>query len=364
MQDLYAENQMLRRQLKAFLNQARVNEQKMRRFQALELRLISPNSLVELINVILNEYRSAFELDSVTLALVDPSYEIRHILEDEGVNLGDYPGLIFSLDLEDLDGVYGPTAVPLLGRYDTGQHGALFPAVAMSPASVALIPLIRYGELIGSFNLGSLKEERFIAGSGTDFLERLAAIVAICLENAANHERLKRVGVTDFLTSVNNRRFFDQRLVEEMTRSQRKGGPLSCLLLDIDNFKRINDNHGHRAGDVVLKETAALIRKQLRCSDVLARYGGEEFVALLIDTPEPIATDIAERIRASIAERAFQVEGDSRLQVTISIGLATNVPGHDHRELTVAGTQLVDGADKALYRAKNSGKNRVVVERF
>ena len=226
MTDLYAENQMLRRQLKAFLAEARANEQKMRRFQAQELRLISPNSLVDLINVILNEYRTSFELDMVSLALIDPSFEIQHILEDEGINLDEHPGLIFSLELDELDALYGPTAAPLLGPFKTEQHQTLFDNSAHPPASVALIPLIRYGELIGSLNLGSHKEERFIIGSGTDFLERLAAIAAICLENAANHERLKRVGVTDFLTSINNRRFFDQRLIEDVTRLKRQGGAL------------------------------------------------------------------------------------------------------------------------------------------
>jgi diguanylate cyclase (GGDEF)-like protein len=362
MNDLYEENQNLRRQLKAFLTQARINEQKMQRFQAQELRLISPNSLVDLINVILNEYRTSFDLDIVTLVLNDPSFEIQHILEDEGVNLTDHHGLIFSLALEDLDEIYGSTVSPMLGNYTADKHAALFGHTKIPPASVALIPLIRYGELIGSMNLGSSKNERFVTGSGTDFLERLAAIVAISLENAANHERLKRVGVTDFLTAVNNRRFFDQRLVEEVTRLQRKGGPLTCLLLDIDNFKGINDNNGHLAGDIVLKDTAALIRKQLRCSDVLARYGGEEFVALLIDTPESTALDIAERIRAGVAAHISKVKGVGDLQVTISIGLATFGHSDDEQDAALVGEKLVDCADKGLYRAKNSGKDKVVVE--
>jgi diguanylate cyclase (GGDEF)-like protein len=133
-------------------------------------------------------------------------------------------------------------------------------------------------------------------------------------------------------------------------------------LLDIDNFKRINDNNGHLAGDIVLKDTAALIRKQLRCSDVLARYGGEEFVALLIDTPESTALDIAERIRAGVASHISKVKGVGDLQVTISIGLATFGHSDDEQDAALVGEKLVDCADKGLYRAKNSGKDKVVVE--
>lgn len=357
--DLYTENQTLRKQLKAFVTQARANEQKMHRFQEQELRLISLNSLVELVNTIIYEYRASFELDEVTLTLVDPSYEIRHILEDGGVELRGHPQLIFRETTDELDALYGYDGKPVIDYYSEDKYGCLFPRSSRKPASVALVPLVRYGEMIGSLNLGSYRVERFVPGSGTDFLQRLAAIVAICLENAANHERLKRVGLTDFLTSVNNRRFFDQRLVEEITRNRRRGEPLACLLLDIDRFKSINDSYGHRAGDQVLKEFAALIRRQLRCSDVLARFGGEEFVVLLIDSQPETAVEIAERIRAELAACRIKLEqGDIR--VTVSIGVAViqgqSGPG-DAQDL---GNALVEQADQALYRAKNEGRNRVV----
>ncbi len=358
--DLYSENQQLRRQLKAFLSQARTNEQKMRRFQEQELRLISLNSLVELVNTLLYEYRASFELDIATLTLIDPSFEIQHILEDEGMALDDHPDLIFTASGEELDRFYGVTGMPKLGGYQPELHRFLFPSTGHRPASVALIPLMRYGELIGSLNLGSFRQERFVSGSATDFLQRLAAVVAICLENAANHERLKRVGLTDFLTGVNNRRFFDQRLSEELTRSVRRGNPLACLLLDIDNFKGVNDTYGHRIGDQVLKEVSALIRKQLRHSDVLARFGGEEFSVLLIDSDPAVACEIAERIRSEIARHRVALDTGQTMQVTVSIGaslFAGAAAGHGAFELAEL---LVDQADQALYKAKGSGKNKVV----
>ncbi len=358
--DLYSENQQLRRQLKAFLAQARSNEQKMRRFQEQELQLIRLNSLVQLINTIIYDYRTAFELDAVTLTLIDPSYELQHIMEDEGVVLADHPALAFLSTSDELDAFYGVTAGPQLGAYRPEQHEFLFSAVKTKPASVALMPLIRYDELIGSLNLGCVKSERFITGSATDFLQRLSAVVAICLENAANHERLKRVGLTDFLTGINNRRFFDQRLSEEIMRVQRQESLLGCLLLDIDNFKRVNDTYGHRAGDQVLKEISFLAKQQLRGTDVFARFGGEEFSVLLIDSNAVVTLEIAERIRSAIAELTVTLDDGQELQVTVSIGVSIYTGGEKVSGSFESAEVLVDQADQALYKAKNSGKNRVI----
>ena len=217
---------------------------------------------------------------------------------------------------------------------------------------------MRYGELIGSLNLGSNDPERFVAGSATDFLQRLATIVAICLENATNHERIKRIGLTDSLTGVNNRRFFDQRLGEEVARAQRSGEPLACLFLDIDHFKRINDRHGHRVGDRVLSEVAGMIREQLRSTDVLGRYGGEEFSALLVNARKEKALEIAERIRGVIEAKHFEREDGGWLSVTISIGVSS-LPATIEGNGNIA-EELVDRADQALYLAKNAGRNRVI----
>lgn len=361
--DLYSQNQVLRRQLKAFVSQARNNEEKMHRFQNQELRLISLNSLAELIETILYEYRASFELDAVTLTLVDPSYEIRHILEDES-DLHQHPQLLFWGSTDKLDALFGCSEAPFLGYYREHEHRPFFPSSEQCFASVAVLPLIRSGEIIGSINLGSRREERFIKGSGTDFLQRLAAVVAICLENACNHERLKRVGLTDFLTSVNNRRYFDQRLLEEMTRCQRQSSVTSCLLLDIDFFKKINDSHGHRVGDRVLKEFAALIRKQLRVSDLLARYGGEEFVVLLVDTPLSLSIEIAERIRSELEQHRMVIESGDVLQITVSIGVALIEGKPNQQSAEWMGELLVEQADQALYRAKNEGRNRVICNGF
>lgn len=357
---LQAENARLRQQVEDFVVQARQNERKLRRFQSLELRLIGLNSLFELIELILHPDYSTFRWDVVTLLLLDPEYEIQRILEDEGVELARHPTLMFATDRQDLESLYPVSLFPTLGPFRARHHALLFPRPLRAPASIMLLPLVRHGRLIGSLNIGSRSPDRFVKGVRTDFFEHLAAVVAICLENAVNLERLKRQGLTDTLTAVNNRRFFDQRLGEEVASARRDGHPLSCLLLDVDHFKQVNDNHGHQTGDQVLMEVAALIRAQLRGSDVLARYGGEEFAALLAHTASETAVEVAERIRTSIAKRRFHLADDSGFNVTISIGVATFNPAQDPHAAGSGGEHLVARADKALYEAKTAGRNRVV----
>lgn len=360
--DPHIENQYLRRQLQTLLGEARQNEEKMRRFDRLERRLIGTHSLSELVRILLQEYKSAFELDAVTLALTDPEYEITRILEGES---GDQTADLILLDSVDsaiaLEDMYGGATVPILGAYDVDRHRVLLGLSTGKPASVALLPLMRQGELIGSLNLGSCEAGRFTGDSGTSFLERLAAIVAICLENALNHERLKLVGLTDPLTGVNNRRYFEHRCLEEVAYAHRHSMPLACLFFDVDKFKRINDTFGHRAGDEVLKRVAVLIKSHLRASDILARYGGEEFVVLLPQTAVRQARDIAERIRTTIGAWPFTLLPNENVTITISIGIAM-LPGKTaEAEESVLAGNLVASADAALYRAKENGRNQVIV---
>jgi diguanylate cyclase (GGDEF)-like protein len=220
--------------------------------------------------------------------------------------------------------------------------------------------MVRQKKLIGSLNLGSRNEGRFAPGMATDFIGRLAAIVGICLENVTNSERLKHLGLTDPLTGVHNRRYFDQRLLEEVSRAQRQGFSLSCLFLDIDHFKQVNDKYGHQTGDCVLREVALRIKGQLRSIDVLGRYGGEEFAILLVQTDMDSALTIAERIRHSIAEQRFEGEGNETLVATLSIGVAALHGCNRAQNAKALAQQLVARADQALYRAKQGGRNCVM----
>jgi diguanylate cyclase (GGDEF)-like protein len=350
----------LRQRLDEFISEAQRNERKQRRFERLELQLISLSSLYDLVKALIYPEPHHFHWDVVSLVLLDPDLELRRMLEDEGACLEQHPSLVLVSSLNELGNDYPHSLFPTLGAYSRNKHASLFARAKSRPRSVALLPLVRYGKLFGSLNIGSCDAERFVKGTRTDFFEHFAAIVAICLENAVNVQRLKRQGMTDTLTTLNNRRFFEQRLQEEIEVARRSEAPLSCMMLDVDYFKRVNDSYGHQVGDQVLREVAALIRAQLRGSDVLSRYGGEEFVALLRHTDSETAQEVAERVRSGIEQHLFALPNGDEFNVTISIGVATYIPGTDPALNAPDGQTLVGRADRCLYAAKGAGRNRIV----
>ena len=357
---LQNENRELRQQLSLLLEQARANQQIMQRYQEFDLRFIGADSFRDLIERIFDTLSASSELDVVTLTLFDADHEIRRILGELQVDLSLLPNLVFLENSRQLGWLDGRLQAPLLGRYHAGDYGACFPSPDMTPASIAIVPLRRNRRLIGVLCLGSRDIGRFAADMATDFIEHMASIVAVCLENVINTERLKHIGLIDPLTGVNNRRYVEQRLLEEVGRTRRQAYSLTCLYIDIDHFKKINDSAGHHGGDLVLREVAMRIKAELRLSDALGRFGGEEFVALLIDAPLADALVVAERIRAGVADRPFSLADGSNLQVTVSIGAATLIAPLRTDSLEAIAEKLVGRADRALYRAKESGRNRVI----
>ena len=357
---LEAENSSLRRQLETLLHEARQNQDKMRRFDQLERLLIGAGSLLELVRLLLTEYKLAFGLDFVTLALLDRDHEATRILEG---GLGEAcSGLTLMPSPAPLESLYGESRQPFLGAFSAPDHQPHFNSPPGAIASVALLPLMRQGELIGSLHFGSADPERYRAGCATDFLERLAQIIAICLESSLTQERLKLAGLTDGLTGVQNRRYFEHRCLVEISQARRYRHPLACMFLDIDKFKRINDSHGHQTGDEVLRRVAQVIQSQLRAGDTIARYGGEEFVVLLPQLGEQHALQIAERIRQCIAALPLQARSGETISLSISLGLSTlpaDDPAGTHPPPQQLAERLIGAADQALYRAKKGGRNRV-----
>lgn len=357
--DLEKQNRSLRKQLNELVTNARQNEEKMQRFAELELLLISTHSLRDLFQIIINNYKAAFDLDLVTLVLIDEGYELLRFLDETGLQLDQLPELILIDDAQPLTDIFGHELKPVLGAY-TKQTGFLFTQATTRIKSSAIIPLVRQGRLIGSLNLGSHDNGRFHYQAGTDFLERLAAIVSICIENSLNTSRLERVGMTDPLTCVYNRRFFEHRLGEVISSTVRYDYSLSCMFLDVDKFKQVNDQFGHQIGDLVLQEVAMIINHHLRGSDVMARYGGEEFVVLLPQTPVEDAVEVAERIRNHLQDHEFMLAEGNRLSITISIGVAGLDQSKLGRDPVNIGCDLVKTADEALLKAKSSGRNQVI----
>jgi diguanylate cyclase len=186
-------------------------------------------------------------------------------------------------------------------------------------------------------------------------IQNLVITVQDVTERAVSQHRLRELNIKDQLTGAYNRRYLDNRLADECKRHLRYEHPLSVIMLDIDFFKKVNDQHGHEAGDRVLAEVAGRLVGTTRKSDCLVRYGGEEFCCILPETPLESAALLAERFRSSIAQSPI-VAGDTELQVTISLGVA-ELQGGD------TPTTLLKRADDGLYEAKQSGRNRVVPRR-
>lgn len=186
-----------------------------------------------------------------------------------------------------------------------------------------------------------------------ELLTIFASLAAQAIENARLYAEVQERAITDALTGLFNRREFRRRLNEEMGRARRFRRPLSLLMLDIDHFKAVNDTHGHPAGDEVLRVIAARVRASLRPTDHVARYGGEEFIVMQPETTPDGALATAERIRAAIAGTAVPIGLDRAVSATISVGTASFPDNADTEE------ELIAAADRALYAAKESGRNRV-----
>lgn len=192
-----------------------------------------------------------------------------------------------------------------------------------------------------------------ISDETVTMLSIIAHGVGAAINNSKKYTQVLRESIRDDLTGLHNRRYFNERLLDEIERSRRYGGNISLLFADIDHFKLINDRHGHPAGDMVLRTVSAVFLRELRRSDLIARYGGEEFAVMLFDCAPERAREIAEGLRRAVAEAPLP--GLDEARVTISFGVASLTKDTS----TLEG--LIGKADKALYSAKAQGRNRVCV---
>jgi diguanylate cyclase (GGDEF)-like protein len=241
--------------------------------------------------------------------------------------------------------------VPLLGVViavvAAASIGAAFVTVMITTRRARLVRAIT--DAIHHFAVGELGRRLEVNGSGEVGLVQAFNKMAEVLEGQLREA--SRLSVTDGLTSVSNRRLFDLRAAEAVQRGIRFGEPFSLVLVDLDDFKRVNDRLGHQTGDAVLVELATRFAHTIRAVDLVARFGGEEFVFLLPKTTSLGAVTLAEKVRI-VAAQPVTCEGHS-IAVTVSAGVAC-YPEHG---MTVE--EVVAAADAALYQAKAAGKDRV-----
>lgn len=224
--------------------------------------------------------------------------------------------------------------------------------VGMALARSVLTPLRGLERSAERFGAGDLSSR--VQPIGDDELAQLAGTFNTMADKLAQSQALLReLSTHDSLTGLVNYRELHRLLADEAERSRRYGRPFSLLMLDIDHFKSINDTYGHLSGDKALRALAALIRGEVRPTDVVARYGGEEFVLVLPETAGPGAMTLAERLRARVAGHTVAVTADHPISMTVSIGVAS------YPDSANSVQKLLSAADQALYTAKSAGRNRV-----
>lgn len=228
--------------------------------------------------------------------------------------------------------------------------------ILVNEGKIGIFPLIGkklLGCIVAHSNTDKLVDKEI------DYLEQLSKQSSITIQRANAYAEILQHATLDALTGLNNRRQFEVRLKQEVSTAERQGKPLCAIMLDIDHFKKVNDTYGHIAGDIILKNTAAVIKGALREYDIPSRYGGEEFIILLPYTKLDEAVAVAERLRQSVEKSTADVPSDNEestltLGVTISLGVYEYHPGDSPQ-------QLYENADKALYQAKTTGRNRVFI---
>lgn len=309
--------------------------------------LRSTHDLERMVELVLDTSLDTLRAERGMLMWMGPARDTLEVTMSRGIAEPD-----FELDLgQGLAGFVAQSGEPV--RIPNGDS-APTPHPAEPPFRTVLsVPIFSEERVIGVLGIFDKEEGLNFTEADMGTLLSLADQAGVAIENVLLHEETKRQAITDGLTQTWNYRYFQMRYMQEIERSARFQRPFSLMVLDIDDFKSINDTHGHQFGDAVLIELAGRIGREIRDIDVLARYGGEEFLLILPETDLEGGLKTAEKIRKAVADRPFV--GDPAVDVTVSLGVAC-FPEHGQD-----GKTLQDRADAAMYMAKGKGKNRVSV---
>ena len=242
--------------------------------------------------------------------------------------------------------------LPYRGEFDPGSQVVYTrKASLLGMQSLLILPLVVRDLAIGTLALAARRRDAF----GTQVRPTLAALsnqLAVALQNADSVRRLEELATTDGLTGCFNKRYFGEQLKAKLSAAERFSRQLSLVIADIDHFKVVNDTYGHATGDVVIRELGQVLGRLKRETDIVARFGGEEFCLLCEETDAKGAQLLAERVRQELERTSFETEL-GKLKVTCSLGVATYPEHARGRE------DLFEAADRALYKAKRGGRNRV-----
>ncbi len=306
-------------------------------------------SLPELLRAVSSATIDLVGADSCSIMLLDENKRELLCKASSGLSEAEDEQISFKVG-EGVAGWVAEKGAPaLLPDITADERFKILPGQVLPIKALLCVPLTTKEGVIGVLTVTSARLGAF-AKDHEDLLLYLGSSIVKDIENA----RLFRLSITDSLTKAYNRQYLYQRLPDEMERSRRYGDPLSLVLFDVDHFKKLNDGHGHLAGDFVLRELVRLAHATVRDVDGLVRYGGEEFLILLPKTNLKGAAELAERLRAAV-ERAEFPWSDQKIRITSSFGVSELSASVSTDE------QFLKQADDALYQAKSDGRNRVVV---
>jgi diguanylate cyclase (GGDEF)-like protein len=317
------------------------NERAYRNLRRIRYELMSRRSVSDLVRTLVAELEK-MNIDHVSLDLADDLLDYRN--EALGMAEPDVDAHLALISRDEIEAAFssGDLYSVYIGPARAARPGVFQTAVT----SCIACPLVFQDRLIGGLYLGSHDPNRFTPDMATDLIEDLAATAALCLDNVITHEINQSLAATDPLTGVYNRRYFFGCAARQFDMARRHGDHLSCLYLDLDGFKPINDRYGHEAGDMVLKRLTGFITGRTRKTDVFARMGGDEFALLLPRVDIDQARSLAAELTAGLAAIDLAEDGLPGVAIAASIGAASLEP--EDRGLE----DLTGRADQAMYRAK------------
>ena len=317
------------------------------------------DDLKRLLQVIIQKALITLDAEKGSLMLYDYSINALQVrivsgLKDKKLEEAINNGAVQCAKIEIGEGIAGTVFLerkPIITNLGSADPRFIVKEFMPNTKSLLCVPLIAKGEVIGVINITNKKHNKLFNQKDLEFITSLANQAAIAIDNA----KLYELATKDGMTKLYIYRHFYTLLENEIRRCSRYKRNASLIMMDIDNFKRINDTYGHLTGDIILKRLAATLQETVRKIDIPARYGGEEFVVILPETDKKDACVIAERIRQNVEKITVQVNETETLSPSISIGVAQfSTDGQEPKE-------LINAADTALYFSKHNGKNMVSI---
>lgn len=320
----------------------RQNERAAQQIRAIRYKLMGARSMTALLQAMVDELsRRNVDHVSITLAndVVDPN-------ERAVVN---FPPeikrhLMFAnrADLESALAPNGQAQTRIGAREDVDQLGFF----GRRTKSCVVVPMVFRDTIIGSINLGATSTTRYTNDMSPDLLEDMAQTAALCLDSVITHERNEKLATTDALTKIHNRRYFYENANRTIDLANRHGDWVSCIYIDLNDFKHINDTYGHKVGDLALQKLVEYIQNRIRKTDLFARLGGDEFSVILPRIAQTEAQRLAEALRRGVAKISFKDQGPADLKLTAAFGVASIKGGRATLD------DLINQADEAMYKDK------------